>query len=139
MKQFGVNEPEKEYVFRPGAYALIQMDELIAVVKSPLGYFLIGGGIETGEQPETCLEREAVEETGFKIEVSEALETVQEYVTVKESSKSYLKEMTAFRASVVNRIQEPIEPDHEMVWLTKEAAIKLLYLDGQRYFVQNYL
>lgn len=139
MKIFGVKDNEKKYIYRPGVYAIMVKNDRIATVKSSLGYFLIGGGLEADENPEDCLKREALEEVGHAIEILERLESVEEYVTVKFSGVSYLKHMTAFKAVMGKFVQLPIEIDHELVWLTKAEAIESLFLEGQRYFVEMYI
>lgn len=55
MLKFSTNQsdPNKQYLRRPGAYAIIKNAEgLIAIIKTKTGYFLPGGVIESGESPE---------------------------------------------------------------------------------------
>ena len=49
IHEFGLVAPGKNYVLRPGSYGVIRNSAgLIAVVLTPQGAFLPGGGQETG-------------------------------------------------------------------------------------------
>ena len=64
---FGILEPGREYEKRPSAYAIVTNAEgRIAVVKTPRGCYLPGGGLEPGEDAETAVARECLEECGFR-------------------------------------------------------------------------
>ena len=63
-KVFGVKR-ETAYVDREGAYLIPFCDGKIGVIQTSKGLFLIGGGLENGEDHLTCLTRECVEETGY--------------------------------------------------------------------------
>ena len=64
VPEFGVREPDKTYVDRPGAYAVAQDHEgRFAAVAAYATYFLLGGGIDPGEEPEAALLREVLEES----------------------------------------------------------------------------
>jgi 8-oxo-dGTP pyrophosphatase MutT (NUDIX family) len=62
---FGDRLEHVHYIVRRGAYAVIINDGMIAVVKTPTGYFLPGGGVEGTETFENRLKREVLEETGY--------------------------------------------------------------------------
>ncbi len=47
---FGEKENDIDYILREGVYAIIQNDKNeIALVKTPRGYFLPGGGVKAKE------------------------------------------------------------------------------------------
>src|SRR5688572_18821109 len=51
---------------RPSAYGLLVDDDgRLAVVRTPQGWFLPGGGMEAGEAPPDTVAREVLEECGF--------------------------------------------------------------------------
>ncbi|MDQ7863947.1 NUDIX domain-containing protein [Peribacillus frigoritolerans] len=59
-----------DYQIRKGVYAIIfnsAKDKVLAVQNSRGHYFLPGGGIENEESYQECLEREMLEETGYKV------------------------------------------------------------------------
>ena len=63
MINFTINKPEtgKTYTKRIGVYAIITNNQdLLAIIKTPLGYFLPGGGLENNESEESCLMRECL-------------------------------------------------------------------------------
>lgn len=71
-KTFGEIIKEKEYRSRQAVYGIIFNDTKgeVLTVQTPNGYYLLpGGGIKGGEIHHTCLKREILEGTGFKIEV----------------------------------------------------------------------
>jgi 8-oxo-dGTP diphosphatase len=139
MKIFGSIEPQADYIFRPGAYGLLQQDGKVGIVRSPLGYFLIGGGLEFGETDEDCLVREGLEEAGCELAVGRHLETVDEYVVVKGSGEAYHKRISAYQVEILSYGHLQLEEDHEMIWMDKEMALKAMYLKGQAYLIDKYL
>ena len=79
--EFGVRKPEQIYAPRPGAYAVISDAEgCVAVMRTPRGCYLPGGGSEGGETSEETLVREVREECGFDVSVVRRLGTAVEYV-----------------------------------------------------------
>jgi 8-oxo-dGTP diphosphatase len=138
MMRFGDNNGYSAYIYRPGAYAFIYESGLVAVVRNSLGYFLLGGGNEAGEDDEACLKREFIEETGFSVKVGEFLEEVEEYVHVPEWDKTYHKVMRFYRAGLGSHIGGKIEDDHELMWLSPDKAAGVMYLKGQAYIIEKY-
>ncbi len=57
----------KQWRDRDGAYLIPMKDDKIGVVKTSKGYFLLGGGLDSGESHEECITRECLEEAGQKI------------------------------------------------------------------------
>lgn len=139
LKIFGEVEPHVVYTYRPGAYGLLSKDGKVGVVRSPLGFFLIGGGIETGESDEACLIREGFEEAGCELAMGEFLETVDEYVIVKGTQTAYHKRIAAYRVEIVSCGHAQLETDHELIWMEKDSALEAMYLKGQAYLIETYL
>lgn len=77
-KVFG-EKKNARYLTRKGAYIIPKKDGKIAVVKTPKGYFLIGGGIEFGESDEACIIRECLEEIGYEAVVGEYICSAETY------------------------------------------------------------
>ena len=59
-KIFG-NKLQGKYYTRAGAYLIPISNGKIAVVKTPKGYFFIGGGYENDETDTECITRECLE------------------------------------------------------------------------------
>lgn len=71
---FGERIPGRNYVRRPSAYAILRDAEgNVAVVRTPRGCYLPGGGMEKDETPRQTVEREAREECGFLLRVQSHL------------------------------------------------------------------
>ena len=51
---FGSKE-NVNYIDRIGAYLIPSKEGKIGVVKTPKGYFLLGGGLDSGENHEECI------------------------------------------------------------------------------------
>jgi 8-oxo-dGTP diphosphatase len=61
--------------FRPSVYAVVVKDDKVLMIKfGDLGYYLIGGGVELGEDHQKALHREFLEETGFEITIKDLIE-----------------------------------------------------------------
>lgn len=136
---FGKKEQNKNYSKRISIYALIFDDsnEKIAIIKTPTGYFLPGGGLEGNESHNQCLLREAKEEMGWEIEVKNYIgnsagyhysTTKQEYIYV--DGYFYL-------AKMIKTIGNPTEPDHQILWLSYSEASKKLYHENQIWAVKK--
>ena len=74
-KSYGEIKPNQSYIVRPGVYGIV-FDDLkrVALIKVPYGYLLPGGGIDPGEDQNTCLKREFLEETGYDVSVESLIE-----------------------------------------------------------------
>lgn len=139
MRIFGVRDPDHKYAFRPGVYGLLIKEDKVGVIYSPLGYFLIGGGIESGETDTECLIREGLEEAGCLLSVGSHLETVDEFVVVPGSEVGQHKRIIAYKAEISECGHASIEADHELLWLDKQTAVEKMYLKGQAYLINKYL
>lgn len=131
MMIFGNKELSENAITRSGAYAILKTDNKAGIIKNDLGYFLIGGGHEEGETDRECLVREALEETGYNLEVGEYLEEISEYVYVPEWDKTFCKVMRVYKAQLMERVSEKTEKDHELIWVDLNFAIEKMYLKGQ--------
>jgi len=120
MKEFGKKIKGIEYTKRPGSYGIIIKDGRIGVVKSSgyETYFLVGGGIDEGENEAETLRREAIEEIGFQLEVGEKIGEAIEYLYVEEAKEYIAKECNFYRVSLADKTEE--KGKHELLWITKE-------------------
>ena len=56
-KVFGIQE-DVNYIDRVGAYLIPVKEGKVGVVRTTKGYFLLGGGVDSGESHEECIRRE---------------------------------------------------------------------------------
>ena len=124
-------------VIRPSAYALVRNPEsLIAVVRTPSGCFLPGGGIERAEDPERAIKREAFEECGFVVSVVRVVGRAVEIVYSALEHTCFEKDSTFAEARLDEATSER-EAGHELLWLTQSEAVAQLSRGSHRWAVQQ--
>ena len=127
------------FVSRPSAYALIEDGEhRLAIVRTPQGTVLPGGGIEGRETPERAIEREAREECGFEVRVGRwSVRAIQRAYSAPEKTH-FEKPSTFCDARVTRRGLAAVELDHEVAWVTHAEARELLSHESQRWAVEQW-
>jgi 8-oxo-dGTP diphosphatase len=118
-RQFGRKEANKEYVPRPGAYAVIMDDRerFVAVIHNG-EYFLPGGGLQENESQEDALKREITEETGYTADIGEKIGEANEYVYSPADETYYNRLGTFYFASTIGEPSHQAKRDHEFHWVT---------------------
>jgi 8-oxo-dGTP diphosphatase len=135
IREFGKSEPGVNYVLRPGGYAVIFNDAgEVALVKTPLGFALSGGGQNEGETPEQAAIREAHEECGLIIALRHRIGVADELVFAADERTHYRKSCTFFLAKVVEATGTG-EKDHELHWLPATDAAGTLLHGSQQWAV----
>jgi 8-oxo-dGTP pyrophosphatase MutT (NUDIX family) len=135
IPEFGSATPGATYVLRPGGYAVIfRTGGDVAVVSTPQGLALLGGGQDSGESAEDAARREAHEECGLRIALGRRVGVADELVFAADEGKHYRKRCTFFLAELVGK-SGPGEPDHELVWLAPAEAVTRLRPKSQRWAV----
>ncbi|MFL6230754.1 MAG: methyltransferase domain-containing protein [Pyrinomonadaceae bacterium] len=126
IPEFGATVSGADYVLRPGGYLVVRNERgQIAVVSTPRGCFLPGGGQDGGESPAQAAVREAVEECGLRVRLGALLGTADELVFAAAECEHYRKRCAFFAAEFVAR-DAGGEGDHRLAWMTaKEAATRL--------------
>lgn len=139
---FGTKEEGIHYIKRPGVYGICfdgNVELKVAVIDTPRGYFLPGGGIEENEDHEACLKREFVEETGQKVELLQFVGD-SDQVGFTPRTKRYLELQGSFYiARIIEEVGGKVEDDHELVWLAVDKAISNMHLEYQSYAVREAL
>ena len=97
---FGTRE-NAEYTDRKGAYLIPVRGDTVAVVRTPKGYFLLGGGAEEGESDIACISRECSAETYVFHEEIGYFHPIQ----------------TLFTGLLLPPVSAPLEKDHELLWV----------------------
>lgn len=100
---------------------------------------LPGGGIDPGESPIRALHREVFEETGWHIAAPRRLGAFRRYVYMPEYDLWAEKLCVVYIAQPTVRISDPVEPDHDAIWLQPEHAAFLLGNAGDRMFVSQHM
>lgn len=131
----------KEYYKRPSVYTIIERDEdnKIAIVTDNIDvYFLFGGGIEKNEIEIDTLKREVLEETGYTIKNIKLFDRVSSYCYSEKNGYMYI-DATIYIARFDDKITQPIEKDHKLMWVDPNEYKDKLYHEYQRYILNEYV
>ncbi|MED2973012.1 NUDIX domain-containing protein [Fictibacillus sp. B-59209] len=133
---FGRKEIGKQYIRRKGVYAIIfdEQREMLAVMKTPKGYFL-AGGMEGEESLEECLQREALEELGHDILIKKYIGNAEKYYITQQDQTPMIADSYFYLAELAEWMLDPIEEDHELEWIPISEAQELLHHEHQAWAV----
>lgn len=140
IKYVGEKEENKEYRKRPGAYAIIvnNNDNKIGIVIAGEEYFYLGGGIEKGETKLEALKRESIEEAGYTLKNIKEFEEVGSYIFSE--SKGYLEIIASvYIAEFDEKVAEPIEKDHTVLWIEPEEYVDKMCREWQNYIMKEFI
>ena len=140
MKCIGNKDESAEYRKRPGAYVIITKDNdsKVGIVAKGEQYFYLGGGIEEGETQLDGLKRELVEEAGYSIKNVKEFEDIDSYIFSE--NRGYLEIIAnVYTAEFDERVAEPIEKDHNVIWVEPEEYAGKMYREWQRYIMQRFI
>jgi len=134
---FGERDHSVQYTVRPSAYCLIEdASGRLALVRTPQGIYLPGGGIEAGETPAQAVVRESLEECGFIVRAgSWELHAVQ--FCYSEAEKKYFEKRCTFVDAIVeSAAPSGTEPGHELLWVAPAAALDLMLHECHGWAIQ---
>ena len=140
MKCIGDKEENIEYRKRPGAYVIITNgnDSKVGIVAKGEQYFYLGGGIEAGETQLEALKRELIEEAGYSIKNVKEFEDIDSYIFSE--NRGHLEIIAnVYTAEFDERVAEPIEKDHNVIWVEPEEYADKMYREWQRYIMQRFI
>lgn len=137
MISFGIRDEDLNYPVREAAYGLLVKHGTIAIVETPRGCFLPGGGIEGDESHEACIIRELQEELGMCVKVISYVMTTR--LTDVTPSRDYPIDMVAhcYLVKDTGGRTLAIEEDHELVWMDFEEASHQLRLPHQSWVTRH--
>ena len=137
-KIFGEKEKNVEYLDRVGAYLIPYQDNKIGVVKTPVGYFLIGGGMEAGETLLDCINRECREETGFACSIEGEVCSGESYF--KHPTIGYFHPIQTFYCGKLIGDEQPrLEKDYSLHWIDYDKIQGMLVSRLQNWAVEQFL
>lgn len=126
------------YIERPSAYAVVRNSSgCFALIRTPRGFYLPGGGIEASETPEQTIKREAMEEAGLIIELRTLVGKAIEIVYSREENACFEKKSVFIEGEVVGDIPSH-EGDHELIWVDFDHAISMLSHESHRWALRGY-
>ena len=135
---FGARVEGCPYVVRPSAYAQIRNAAgEFAVIRTPQGIYLPGGGIEADETAEAAVVREVKEEAGLVVKARARIKEAVEIVYSAEEHTCFEKRCVFVEAEVIGQVLEH-EPDHELVWVSVDQALSTLSPESHRWAVGQY-
>ena len=115
-KIFG-EKTENEYYTRAGVYLVPINNGKVAVVKTPKGYFFLGGGYEGDETDKECLIRECFEESGYRIEIGDVICSAETF-TFHHKVGAFHPVQIYYYGRLTDKISGPIETDHKLLWIS---------------------
>lgn len=137
IPEFGAAIPGADYALRPGGYLVVRNSRgEIAVLSTPQGLFLPGGGQDSGEWPAQAAVREADEECNMRVQLKGLLGAADELVFAASEATYYRKRCVFFAAELV-RSGEGGEGDHQLMWMTPEEASARLHHKSQVWAVME--
>lgn len=136
---FGSDQSGFAAIVRPSAYAiLVDVTQRIAVVETPVGMYLPGGGQEPGESMQETIVREAREECALQVQPGLWQVHAVEHVDSVSENLHFEKRSTFVEAAVLDVLQEQAELDHRIVWMTVADALLSLTPLSHRWAVSEW-
>ena len=137
-RTFGTPVAGRDYVNRPSVYGLVfDARGHVLVVEEDDEYYLPGGGIDPGEDVETGLRRELIEETGYAIEIIGLLCKARQYAIDKASGRAWMKLCSFFSIRLVGDSQGPSIKTNTPHWVGVDEAIRLLKDEAHHWAVRQ--
>lgn len=139
MVRIGNKIDGAQYTKRFASYVIVERDEDKKIAIATDGtYFLLGGGIENDETEIEALRREVIEEAGYSIKNIKYFDKVTAWADgVKRGPLDVTA--TVYVAQFDEKVTEPIEKTHEVLWVNPEDYRDKLFHEYQRYVLDEYI
>ena len=135
---FGIAPKETSARVRPSAYALIENDRgQLAVVRTPEGTYLPGGGMDAGETPAEAVVRETMEECGLAVRIGSWQQRAVQFAWSAAEQTHFEKRCTFVDADVLGPDTSRLQADHELVWTDAETACATLTHESHAWAVRR--
>jgi 8-oxo-dGTP diphosphatase len=122
----------------PCAYAVVFNEyNRVAVIRTPKGNTLPGGGCDLDESPSNAAIRNTLEEAGLTIEVTGQIGAVDQYMCISEEVGWVLEECTLSLARRSGTIRHPVEAGHVLGWLDPAEAMGRLHHESHAWAVER--
>jgi 8-oxo-dGTP diphosphatase len=119
---------------RDSAYTIIRDGAgNVAVVRTPKGVFLPGGGVDADEPPIDAVHREVREECGLGIRIGDWQTRAIEFVHSPTERTTFEKRSIFFEARITTSHEDAIELDHALDWLPAQTALAALTPPSHRW------
>jgi 8-oxo-dGTP diphosphatase len=136
---FGEPAEAERYTVRASAYALVEDERgQVAVVRTPQGFFLPGGGIEAGETAAEAIVREALEECGLIVRAGRWTIAAVQFAYSVSDRTHYEKHCTFMDARIEAAQPCGTEEDHVLVWMDPTSACEILSHASHGWAVENW-
>ena len=132
---FGIKE-KVDYTDREGAYIIPFHHDKVGVIRTSKGYFLVGGGIENGEDHITCIKRECLEETGYAVCVKDRVCSAETYV--HHPTIGYFHPIqTYYVGEIITAVSESTEADHKFLWIEYDKIKGKMFVEMQNWALEQ--
>src|SRR5690349_3037864 len=139
VRVFGSTPAGAQAIVRPSAYGIVNDGaQVLAVVRTPQGLFLLGGGMEPHELPQETVVRESLEECGLAVEIGAWVARAVDFWYSASDHVVYEKRSTFVDAMPIGLPVAGQEPDHELVWMDVEQAAAELAHPSHRWAVSQW-
>jgi 8-oxo-dGTP pyrophosphatase MutT (NUDIX family) len=137
--RFGRPPTDTAAIVRPSAYGLVaDAAARLAVVRTPHGLFLPGGGIDPGETPHETVIREVREECGLDVQLGSWTVRAVDFVYSTEELTHFEKHSTFVDAQPIAGGIAAHESDHELAWVAPSMAVASLSHASHRWAVEQW-
>lgn len=138
---FGNYSEHENYVARYGVYAIIPNQERtkVILVQAPNGaWFLPGGEIEAGEDHQSALERELLEELGFTASIGQYFGQADEYFYSRHRDTHYYNPAYLYEVTRYTEIGQPLEDFNNLAWFPVNQAIEKLKRGSHKWGIEQW-
>jgi|tagenome__1003787_1003787.scaffolds.fasta_scaffold20960219_2 8-oxo-dGTP diphosphatase len=137
---FGRNASPETAIVRPSAYGLITDDRTrLAIVRTPSGVYLPGGGIDAGEAPEATVAREIREECGLVVQLEGWRRMAIEFVFSAAERTHFAKHCTFCNGRAIGKSETDPEADHTLEWANAADAATRVTPASHRWAIEQWL